>query len=112
MGKKIGKKRLRDEEDNEDVQLDPELSAELAALQAIRNEKEGKQQTVTFEDQVQIKPKSVYNKEGLIKSLENIPTASLSFIESMQLSDFVLDVQDEHDDLQREVTLLLFYHQF
>lgn len=98
MGKKDGMKRKRDpmQEDYDDVEVDPELEAEMAALKAIREEKENPAQLGE-------KPKTGYNTEGLIKCLEKLDTTHLPFKETYQLCDFDINIRDENDDLDREV---------
>lgn len=96
MGKKAGKKRpiSEIEEDVDDVE-DDELAAELAALEAMKTE----QQRSTITDH----NKSSYNKEALLKYVENLESGALSFVETLQISHFSIDVTDENDDLEREV---------
>ena len=107
MGKKQGTKRTYEEDsDYSNDERDAELEAELAALAAMRNEKSG------ISTATSIPISSVpggYNKEGLLQCLEALGTESLPFIESLQVSQFDLDVQDEHDDLEREVRFLVFH---
>ena len=137
------KRKLVDDGDEDD----PELDAEIAAVMAMHAEKEGRklgkgkkarrdveeeeEDDEEFEDydeddeeeeeggeegQQQQKQllqrrglvgktasKTVYNREGLKDSVEGLATSSLPFVESMQVCEFEADIQDEHDDLQREV---------
>lgn len=44
-----------------------------------------------------------YNRDGLLQSLESCGTEALPFAETLRVTEFEADVQDEHDDLQREV---------
>ena len=102
MGKKQqGTKRRRsDSEDLEEEDADEELEAEMAVLAAIQAEKadaEGDQEGIATGKPV----KKAYNREGLLQALEGI--GELPFVESFSISDFPIDVQDEHDDLEREV---------
>ena len=103
MGKQQqGTKRSRsDSEDLEEEDADEELEAEMAVLAAIQAEKadaEGDHDGIIATG----KPvKKAYNREGLLQALEGI--GELPFIESFSISDFPIDVQDEHDDLEREV---------
>jgi rRNA-processing protein EBP2 len=107
MGKKDGKRRRSDSDDFDDDELDPELEAEMAALEAIKNEKYGDRGnnpsigTVSADG-----AKKIYNREGLLQAAEAI--GQLPFIESFQISDFPIDLQDMHDDLEREMA---FYNQ-
>ena len=102
MGKKQqGTKRSRsDSEDLDEEDADEELEAEMAVLAAIQAEKadaEGDQEGLATGKPV----KKAYNREGLLQALECI--GELPFVESFSISDFPIDVQDEHDDLEREV---------
>ena len=54
-------------------------------------------------DDRQVK-KFAYSKEALEQSIESLDTYGLPFMETFQVSHFPLDVPDEHDDLQREMT--------
>jgi hypothetical protein len=100
MGKKDGKRKRVESDDEEDV--DPELEAEMAALAAMRAEKDAKQiGAVEAGEESAERPKNLYNKEGLLQAIESL--GSLPFIESLQLSEFAVDVHDENDDLEREV---------
>jgi hypothetical protein len=103
MGKKDpgSNKRRRQEEENEEVDIteDPELHAEMAALEAIRNEKGGND----GEEQVVSNTKNTYNSGGLLKSVEDSDTANLSFIETLKVSGGELIIEDDNDDLNREV---------
>lgn len=138
MGKKGDKKRKLAQSDDEE---DPELESEIAAVLAMRAEKDGKIDMVRKsartsaisrdsmdnddsddfdgegdddEDTVQVgysavqnrtsMNKIMYNKDGLKECLEGVSSHSLPFIESMVVNEFDVDVQDEHDDLQREVS--------
>ena len=124
------KKRKLADEDREDD--DPELDSEIAAVLAMRAEKEGKRlklarkgardaaeesdsqendddddlydnQSQHTARQVGSKSARIYDRDGLLDSSEGLGAASLPFIESMQVCEFEAGIQDEHDDLQREV---------
>lgn len=90
----MGKKRTREQIHEEAVEAE-ELEAEMRALQQMKVEQQGETSTNTTN----------YNKEGLLKSIEGM---SLPFEESMQICEFSVEVQDENDDLERE---LAFYNQ-
>jgi hypothetical protein len=100
MGKKTGKKRpiAEIEEDVEDIE-DEELAAELAALEAMKSE-----QSSSVVDH----NKSSYNKEALLKYVENLESGALPFAETLQIGHFSIEVTDENDDLEREVLLHYF----
>jgi hypothetical protein len=104
MGKKENKKRSRsDSEDLEEENVDLDLQAEMAALASMRAEKLGEEigEESTDKESSGSKTKKLYNKEGILQAIETIGT--LPFIESYQISEFSADIQDEHDDLEREV---------
>jgi hypothetical protein len=103
MGKKDSNKRKRGaaELEDEEDQIDPELQAEIAAVQASRLERSSiDNDGVTGTS----KEKNTYNKEGLIKSLEDLETVSLPFHETFQICSFDIIIQNENDDIEREVT--------
>lgn len=105
MGKKESKKRSRsDSEDLEEENADQDLGAEMAALASMRAEKsiEESGDDATDGDSGAVKStKKLYNRVGILQAIESIGT--LPFIESYQISEFSADIQDEHDDLEREV---------
>lgn len=98
MGKKdkLGQKRRRDEDSDED-EVDPELQAELNALMSMRAEK-GLSEAAGAD-----MASRTNNKDGLLRALQAAGAAQLSFKESMQICQFDLEVEDENDDLAREV---------
>lgn len=87
------RKRGRTEEPEDDDEA-AELEAEMAALRSMRTEHTGPAGPAT------------YNKEGLLKCLEDWETASLPFLETMQIAEYQLQVENELDDLEREVSPL------
>jgi len=105
MGKKDkiqGNKRKRKEE--EDDNEDDELDAELQAIQMMRAEKENNNDDNNYDDNNNNKKRNIYNKEGLIQVYnEGLETNKLPFIESMQICKYELIIDDENDDLQREM---------
>ena len=106
MGKKESKKRSRsDSEDLEEENVDLDLQAEMAALASMRAEKmeEETGEESTDKESSGSKSKKLYNREGILQAIETIGT--LPFIESYQISEFSADIQDKHDDLEREVKL-------
>lgn len=116
--KKESKKRQRElekEEEDANPLNDPELEAELAALQSIRQEKEAKlhhgSEVVSHNND-----HANYNKEGLLKCLADMETNNLPFIQTFEINSFTLPVINELDDIEREVSfvynlifLTLFY---
>eukprot|EP01041_Mallomonas_annulata_P010172 gene10172-21204_t len=100
MGKKFQKKLSQEAQDEE---VDPELQAEINAVNAMRAEKFPSSEN----DEETPKAKNTYNKDGLFQSLEAVGTESLPFVQSMQVCDFELDVPDDNNDLERE---LAFYN--
>ncbi len=106
MGKKDGNKRKRNAFETEDAddQVDPELQAEIAAVMASRSEKVQDNEGITGNS----KEKNTYNKEGLIKSLDGIETVNLPFKETLQICENEIIIQNENDDIEREVGHTLF----
>lgn len=105
MGKKDnanGRKR-KVEEVHSDDEVDAELEAEMAAVIAMRTEKK----EIDCNAAPEKKEMTMYNKEGLLKSLEEIDN-QLSFSESMVVCNFTANVLNENDDIEREVTATLF----
>lgn len=94
-------KRDKDEED-ENVEDDSELQAEIEAVMAIRAAKEAPDQLMSTETKKQA---NAYNSEALLKCVEGMGTSSLPFLETLQISEFSLTEFDENDDLEREVSL-------
>ena len=113
--KKVGnnnKKRKRSvsfEDVNEENSEDVELQAEIEALRLSRAEK-GLLELEQQESKV-VKPasSSVYNPASLLKCVEDMGTVNLPFLETLQISEFSLEVVDENDDLEREVSNFISY---
>jgi hypothetical protein len=110
MGKKgeIGRKRKLqaaelDAEDGGDEPMDPELQAELNAVLSMRAERGDA--VVPVETSAAPGSSGGYKlgKDVLAKATESLGTHSLPFIESMQICKFDLSLDDENDDLAREV---------
>lgn len=101
MGKKEGRKREREIEEEEEELVDPELQAELNAIMAMRSEQQ--QKAMEIETDNDDTGPGTYNKEAILQFCESMGTESLSFVETLQVSQFDLDVQDAHDDLEREM---------
>ena len=124
----MGKKRdRREQQESDSEEIDPELEKEMAALKAMQREKQ-RRKTSRGESREEIddeeededdeeeengeqeesNSKFKYNKEALLRCAETLETAGLPFQETLQICDFPIDISDEHDDLQREMT---FYNQ-
>ena len=122
MGKKDsssgGSKRKRVSDSSDDSDGDGELDAELQAVRLMRAEKLNNDNDNNDNDNndnnndddgdddvnnTKKKRLIVYNKEGLIQSYEGIETSKLPFVESMQICRYDLVIDDENDDLQREM---------
>ena len=103
MGKKDGSKKRKAEELAEDDEnyVDPELQAEIAAVMAAREEARTSAENNNASDNN--KEKTTYNKDGLIKSLESQPTEYLPFRETYQICENTILVQNENDDIEREM---------
>lgn len=99
MGKKSGTKSYtkpfsyQEEGSDEENVNDPELEAELAALKAIRAEKEN----------LSSPENSTYNKEGLLKCIADLETTDLPFVQTLEVSEFELPETNELDDMEREM---------
>ena len=106
MGKKDNSRKRRREDDEEDdrernenpLAADPELEAELAAVAAIRAEKEGKESTGNNSGAA-----STYNHDGLVKCIHDFDTADLPFIQTMEINEFEFPQTNELDDMEREM---------
>lgn len=95
MGKKDGnKKRKADEIVSEDEMEDAELQAEIAAVMAARSEQQ--------EGQNAPERVTMYNKEGLLKCVEEMDTG-MPFTETMIVCEFAANIINENDDIEREV---------
>lgn len=110
MGKKQGRKREREEEEDGEggPEVDLELEAELAALQQIQQEKDQENDELgedEDEEAAGTTKKTNYHKEGLIHCNESLGVNHLPFIETMSICEYELHVNDENDDLEREVCL-------
>jgi hypothetical protein len=100
MGKKDGnRKRKAEEYESENEGEDVELQAELAALLAARNEKK---QSAIGGGEVQPEKAVTYNKEGLLKSVEELDR-QLPFAETLLVDEFAATIVNENDDIEREV---------
>ncbi len=123
MGKKGDRKRKITEvdvEEREEEHQANELEAELAALSAMKAEKYNKTREVGQEsdDEEEIgyggKKRKVipYNKDGLLKAFEGMGTTALPFVESLQVCSFGIAIEDDNDDLEREVGVVFHFVQF
>jgi hypothetical protein len=102
MGKKDGnRKRKADEYESENEGEDVELQAELAALLAARNEKK---QAAIGGGEAQPEKTVTYNKEGLLKSVEELDR-QLPFAETLLVDEFAATIVNENDDIEREVQI-------
>lgn len=110
MGKKGGKK-LKNLSDDEVDDANDELEAEMAAVAAMRAEKQQDASGGINDDAPQHSNsnQSPYNADGMRKCLEDIDSG-LPFLESMVVDEFHFTVQNENDDIEREVhAMRLFY---
>ena len=87
-------------EESHDIEQDPELMAEMAALAAIQRERDGM-------DEVE---KDNYNSSGLLKCIDEMETSKLPFKETLVVSEFEIEVPDENDDLEREVSSCVYVY--
>jgi len=111
MGKKTSKKKV--ESVSSDEEVDAELKAEMRVLEEIQNEKKRKHnddnndESDDKESSAQ-KKKTTYNKEGLLNALGAVPCHSLDFLEKLDVCEYTVMINDENDDLEREMA---FYNQ-
>ena len=111
MKKAGGKKRNRQvsfDDVNEENIEDAEFQAEIQALKLSRAEKALEQEQL--HESVTSKPSvstatNVYNSAALLKCVEDMGTVNLPFLETLQISEFSLEIVDENDDLEREVKM-------
>jgi len=111
MKKAAGKKRNRQvsfDDVNEENIEDAEFHAEIQALKLSRAEKALEQEQL--HESVTSKPSvstttNVYNSAALLKCVEDMGTVNLPFLETLQISEFSLEIVDENDDLEREVKM-------
>lgn len=93
---------------DDDMEEENELEAELQAVLAMRQEKAMLSQDDSADaPPSKVKP-STYNKDGLLKALEELACTTLPFVETLQICDFPVEITDENDDLAREVNFLVF----
>ena len=99
---KIGNKKRKVQSDEESTTLvDEELEAEIAALNAIKAERTSN--TVYNEDAILSNEDSGYNKEGLLKCIDDMDCTHLPFIQTLQVCEFNITIENENDDIEREV---------
>jgi len=102
MGKKDG--RRADEAELEEEVEDAELQAELAAVLAARAEKNSQAKEGEEGGGGDSRGRAtMYNKEGMLKCVEDIDR-QLSFTESMVVCQFSATIDDENDDIEREMS--------
>ncbi len=97
------------ENNSSDDEADAELEAEMKVLSEIQNEKKRKNNDDNDDNEANIQTKkTTYNKEGLLNALETIPCHSLDFLEKLDICEYTVMINDENDDLEREMA---FYNQ-
>lgn len=115
----MGKKRLQtthvDQEDRRREAEEDELDKEMEALEQIRREREASQrrgikrkaEEETDEDDDEDEELTTtqpgYNRDALVCCLADWETIQLPFLETMKVEDFAISVQNELDDIEREV---------
>lgn len=103
-GNKKRKRQVSFEESNEENAEDVELQAEIEALRLSRAEKGLLEQESAITDKQPISiSNNIYNSAALLKCVEDMGTVNLPFLETLQISEFSLEIVDENDDLDREV---------
>ena len=120
MGKKSSNKRSRSEEEEEE-EIDPDILAEIEAFRDLQKEKYPQVKSLNIKEGLVEKDKqeehetfntakkSTYNKDGLLRCIENMDTANLPFLETMRICRYNVEIPDENDDLQREVLEYLYF---
>lgn len=128
MGKKVQSKHV-DVEERQREEEEDELEKELAALEQIRREREGSQkrglkrkaeapadeesdddnddEDDEEEEDNDTSERPGYNRDAMLRCLADWETISLPFLETMKVEDFAINVQNELDDIEREV---VFYN--
>lgn len=125
MGKKSNSKYV-DEEERQREEDEDELEKELAALEQIRREREGapkrgikrkaqapadedeESEDEDEEDEEDSSEQPGYNRDAMLRCLADWETINLPFLETMKVDDFVINVQNELDDIEREVHTFAF----
>lgn len=104
-GNKKRKRQVSSEDSNEENVEDVELQAEIEALKLSRAEKGLllEPESVITEKQPVPSTSNIYNAAALLKCVEDMGTVNLPFLETLQISEFSLEIVDENDDLEREV---------
>jgi rRNA-processing protein EBP2 len=88
---------------NEEMMEEVELEKERAAVEQIRRERE-QQQQAGDENGLDVPEKRVsYNRDGLIKCLQDSESRSLPFLETMLVDELPFNIVNELDDLEREM---------
>jgi len=106
----MGKKHLKvqaDPEEEEDILNDPDFEAEMKALESLRAEREadqGKKQDDAGSVQTN---KNGYNRDALMKCVEDSESAGLPFVETLRVDEFDLTINNELDDVEREVRITI-----
>jgi hypothetical protein len=80
-------------EENEENESDEELEAEINAVLAMKAEKLAKP----------IQTESKYNKEALLRAVDDLESKEKNFLQSFQICGEEVIIDDENDDLTREV---------
>lgn len=71
---------------------DSELFSEIKALENMKKEKANISET-----------EKVYHSEGLCRAYSELENINLSFLETMEVCEFSMDIPDENNDIEREV---------
>lgn len=120
MGKKarLSKEQLviREERagEREEEQEENDLEKELAAVEQIRRERELEQRKAMMEEEESGEEdeeeaedggdaRPSYNREAMVRCLADWETLQLPFLETMTVEGFEVHVENELDDIEREV---------
>jgi hypothetical protein len=103
MGKKHQKVQV-DSDEEENLLNDPDFEAEMKALESMRAEREREQHQSQDDGEGSIPTKTTYNRDGLLKCLQDLETADLPFVETLCVDEFDIQINNELDDVEREVS--------
>lgn len=91
-------------ESNEEMMQEVELEKERAAVEQIRREREQQQQAGDSDGADITEKRLSYNRDGLMKCLQDSESRSLSFLETLIVDELPFSNVNELDDLEREMS--------
>jgi len=103
MGKK--QKVQVDSEDEDNILNDADFEAEMKALESMRAEREAEERKLILGAGAEsvVQSNKAYNREGLLKCLQDLDTAELPFVQTLRIEEFDLQISNELDDVEREM---------